>query len=121
MIARHPFLGLLSGFLLGVGLALILVQLAIVPFGSWTVVAMVVIFTLLGLVFALAIPMRGAPPPAAYQQAPPPQPTSQQPPASAAPPSEPAATPPPSPEKPPSATEEAPTPPAGDEPPRQPY
>jgi len=118
MINRHPILGLLSGFLLGVGLALIMVQLAIVPFGSWTVVAMVVIFTLLGLIFALAIPMRGAPPPTTYQQAPPAAGYQQPPPP--APPAEPAAPQPPPATEPPSAAEEPPAT-AGDDTPTQQY
>lgn len=116
MINRHPILGLLSGFLLGVGLALIMVQLAIVPFGSWTVVAVIVIFTLLGLIFALAIPMRGAPPPATTYQHAPPTGGYQQPPAAA--PAESAAPPPPPVESaaPPPAPAAEPPPPA-DEPP----
>jgi predicted lipid-binding transport protein (Tim44 family) len=106
MINRHPILGLLSGFLLGVGLALILVQLAIVPFGSWTVIVIVVLLTLLGLIFALTIPLRGAPPAApaatAYQAPP------AAPPPAAPPPAEPAETtayaPPPAEAAPPPAT-----------------
>jgi hypothetical protein len=119
MINRHPILGLLSGFLLGVGLALILVQLAIVPFGSWTVIVIVVLLTLLGLIFALTIPLRGAPPAAPYQAPPAAQPPAAPPPA-APPPAEPAETtayaPPPAEAAPPPAEAPA-TPP--DEPPQE--
>lgn len=61
MIVRHPIRGLLGGLLLGIGLALVMVQLAFVPLGEWTVIVVVVAFTVLGLLFALLVPARAVP------------------------------------------------------------
>jgi hypothetical protein len=50
--------GLLGGLLLGVGLALMLVMLGIAPFGTLTVVVIVVLFTLAGIALARVLPAR---------------------------------------------------------------
>lgn len=55
---RHPLRGLFGGLLLGIGLALVLVQLAIAPLGTWTVIVVVVACTLLGLAAAWVLPAR---------------------------------------------------------------
>jgi hypothetical protein len=58
MIARHPLRGFFGGLLFGIGLALVMVQLAFVPLGAATVIVVVGACTLLGLLFALFMPAR---------------------------------------------------------------
>jgi hypothetical protein len=53
---RHPFRGLIGGLIFGFGLALILVFLSIAVIGTWTVIASIVAFGLIGLVLALVWP-----------------------------------------------------------------
>lgn len=60
MIVRHPIRGFLSGVLLGIGLALVMVQLSFVPFGGATVIVVVVAGAILGVAFAMLVPARGA-------------------------------------------------------------
>lgn len=59
MTHRHPLRGLIGGFLLGLGLALILVFLGLPVFGVYTVIILVVVFTLLGLLLAYLLPAGG--------------------------------------------------------------
>lgn len=58
MIARHPIRGLLGGLVLGIGLALVMVQASFVPLGEATVVVVLVVATLLGLLVSLLAPAR---------------------------------------------------------------
>jgi hypothetical protein len=58
-VDRHPIRGLVGGFLLGLGLALILVFLGLPVFGVYTVIILVAAFTVLGLVLAYVLPARG--------------------------------------------------------------
>ncbi len=58
MIARHPIRGLLGGLVLGIGLALAMVQASMVPFGEATVLVVLVVATLLGLLVSLLVPAR---------------------------------------------------------------
>ena len=58
MTRRHPIRGLFGGLLLGIGLALVLMQLSVAPIGQLTVVIVVALFTVLGLIAAWALPAR---------------------------------------------------------------
>jgi hypothetical protein len=58
IVIRHPLRGIFGGLLLGIGLALILVQLGFVPIGSATVVVVVLLAVVLGLLVAVAAPPR---------------------------------------------------------------
>lgn len=58
MIRRHPFRGLVGGLLLGIGLALVLMQLSIAPLGQVTVLTVIALCTVLGLVASWALPAR---------------------------------------------------------------
>ena len=58
MIRRHPFRGLFGGLLLGIGLALVLMQLSIAPIGQVTVLTVVALCTALGAIAAYALPAR---------------------------------------------------------------
>lgn len=58
MIRRHPIRGLFGGLLLGIGLALVLMQLSVAPIGQLTVVIVVTLCTVLGLIAAWALPAR---------------------------------------------------------------
>jgi hypothetical protein len=60
---RHPFRGLIGGLIFGFGLALILVFLSIAVIGTWTVIASIVAFGLIGLVLALVWPPKQVSPP----------------------------------------------------------
>lgn len=55
---RHPIRGLFGGLLLGIGLALMLVQLAVVPLGEATVLAVISVCALIGLSAAWLLPAR---------------------------------------------------------------
>lgn len=59
MIARHPIRGLLGGLVLGIGLALVMVQAGFVPLGEATVIVVLVVSLLLGLLVSLLAPARG--------------------------------------------------------------
>jgi hypothetical protein len=88
MIVRHPVRGLLGGLLLGIGLALVMVQLGFVPFAEWTVLVVIVAGVLLGLAFALVMPapaVATAPPPARVQTPAAPAPSAPAPPTEAPP------------------------------------
>lgn len=58
MTRRHPIRGLFGGLLLGIGLALVLMQLSVAPIGQLTVVIIVALCTVLGLIAAWALPAR---------------------------------------------------------------
>lgn len=58
MIHRHPLRGLFGGLLLGIGLALVLVQLSVAPLGTNTVVIIIALCTVLGVIAAYALPVR---------------------------------------------------------------
>jgi len=58
VIRRHPFRGLFGGLLLGIGLALVLMQLSIAPIGQVTVLTVVALCTALGAIAAYALPAR---------------------------------------------------------------
>jgi hypothetical protein len=58
---RHPFRGLFGGLLLGIGLALVLVQLGAAPLGTITVVIIVGLCAVLGVTAAYALPPRRRP------------------------------------------------------------
>lgn len=58
MIHRHPLRGLFGGLLLGIGLALVVVQLSVAPLGTNTVVIIIALCTVLGLIAAYALPAR---------------------------------------------------------------
>jgi hypothetical protein len=58
VIHRHPLRGLFGGLLLGIGLALVLVQLSVTPLGTNTVVIIIALCTVLGLIAAYALPVR---------------------------------------------------------------
>jgi len=57
-VRRHPLRGLFGGFLLGLGLALVLVFAGIPILGTWTVIGVVAAFTVLGILLAYALPAR---------------------------------------------------------------
>jgi len=63
MTVRHPLRGLLGGLILGLGIALALVFLGVAVLGTWTVIGFVVVFGLIGLVYALAWPAKRVAPP----------------------------------------------------------
>ena len=63
MTKRHPFRGLIGGLIFGLGLGLILVFLSVAVIGTWSLVASVVAFGLIGLLLALIWPPRQVPPP----------------------------------------------------------
>lgn len=59
MIVRHPIRGLLGGLVLGIGLALMMVQMSFTPIGEATVLVVLLVATLLGLLVSLLVPARG--------------------------------------------------------------
>lgn len=58
MIRRHSIRGLFGGLVLGIGLALVLMQLSVAPIGQLTVLIVVTLCTVLGLIAAFALPAR---------------------------------------------------------------
>ncbi len=58
MIRRHPLRGFFGGLLLGIGLALVLMQLSVAPLGPTTVLIVIALCTVLGLVAVWALPAR---------------------------------------------------------------
>ena len=58
MIRRHLVRGVFGGLLLGIGLALVLMQLSIAPLGQVTVLTVVALCTVLGAIAAFALPAR---------------------------------------------------------------
>jgi hypothetical protein len=56
MIVRHPVLGAVGGALVGLGLALLFVMFEITLLDSWTLVAPIVFFAMIGIIYALVIP-----------------------------------------------------------------
>ena len=61
MIRRHPIRGLLGGVLVGLGLAILLVIYGAAPLGSWTVIALVLLFAVVGTAAAWLLPARSRP------------------------------------------------------------
>jgi hypothetical protein len=58
VIRRHPFRGFFGGLLLGIGLALVLMQLSVAPLGQVTVLTVIALCTVLGLIAVWALPAR---------------------------------------------------------------
>ena len=56
----HPFIGLIGGLLLGLGVALLLISYSIVPLGVVTPWVTIALFVILGLFWGLFGPTRGA-------------------------------------------------------------
>ena len=61
MIRRHPIRGLLGGVLIGIGLAILLVIYGAAPLGSWTVIALILLFAVIGVAAAWLLPARSRP------------------------------------------------------------
>jgi predicted lipid-binding transport protein (Tim44 family) len=61
MIRRHPLRGLLGGLLIGLGLAILLVIYGAAPLGSWTVIALILLFAVIGTAAAWVLPARSRP------------------------------------------------------------
>lgn len=55
-VRRHPFLGALGGALIGLGVALLLIMFEVIPLDSWTLVASIGFFALVGVILALVLP-----------------------------------------------------------------
>jgi hypothetical protein len=55
----HPFIGLIGGLLLGLGVALLLISYSIVPLGVATPWVTIALFVILGLLWGLFGPTRG--------------------------------------------------------------
>jgi hypothetical protein len=55
---RHPFRGFFGGLLFGLGLALLMLSYAVVPFGGATPWVVIGVFTVLGLAWGLFGPRR---------------------------------------------------------------
>lgn len=56
MVVRHPVLGAVGGALIGLGLALLFVMFQVTLLDSWTLVAPVVFFAIIGVIYALVLP-----------------------------------------------------------------
>lgn len=61
MIRRHPIRGLLGGLLIGIGLSILLVIYGAAPLGAWTVIAVVLLFAVIGVAAAWLLPARSRP------------------------------------------------------------
>lgn len=61
MIRRHPIRGLLGGVLIGLGLAILLVIYGAAPLGRWTVIALILLFAVIGTAAAWVLPARSRP------------------------------------------------------------
>ncbi|MEP7081997.1 MAG: hypothetical protein ABI841_03360 [Chloroflexota bacterium] len=61
MIRRHPLRGLLGGVLIGIGLSLLLVIYGAAPLGGWTVIALILLFGVIGVAAAWLLPARSRP------------------------------------------------------------
>jgi hypothetical protein len=55
----HPFIGLIGGLLLGVGVALLMISYSVVPLGVATPWLVIALFVILGLLWGLFGPTRG--------------------------------------------------------------
>jgi uncharacterized membrane protein len=55
----HPFIGLIGGLLLGLGVALLLISYSVVPLGLATPWVVIALFVILGLLWGLFGPTRG--------------------------------------------------------------
>jgi hypothetical protein len=56
MVVRHPVLGAIGGALVGLGLALLFVMFEVTLLDSWTLVAPIVFFAMIGVIWALVLP-----------------------------------------------------------------
>ncbi|MGH2380090.1 MAG: hypothetical protein ACRDG7_02585 [Candidatus Limnocylindria bacterium] len=56
MIVRHPVLGAVGGALVGLGLALLFVMFEVTLLDSWTLVAPIAFFAMIGIIYALVLP-----------------------------------------------------------------
>ena len=61
MIRRHPLRGLLGGLLIGIGLSILLVIYGAAPLGAWTVIALILLFAVIGVAAAWLLPARSRP------------------------------------------------------------
>ena len=76
VLRRHPILGFFGGFLIGFGLAILLVIYGTAPLGAATVLVLVLLFGALGVAAAWVLPARRRPvavQPAVTTAAPPPE------------------------------------------------
>jgi hypothetical protein len=58
VIRRHPVRAFFGGLLLGIGLALVLMQISVAPLGANTVLIVIALCTVLGVIAAWALPAR---------------------------------------------------------------
>jgi hypothetical protein len=56
MTVRHPVLGAIGGALVGFGLALLFVMFEVTLLDAWTLVAPIVFFAIIGVIYALVLP-----------------------------------------------------------------
>ena len=56
IVRRHPVLGILGGALIGLGVALLFAMFGVAPVGPASLVAMVIFFAVIGLIYALVMP-----------------------------------------------------------------
>lgn len=56
MTVRHPVLGAIGGALVGFGIALLFVMFEFTPLESWTILAPIGFFALIGVIYALVLP-----------------------------------------------------------------
>lgn len=62
IVRRHPVLGALGGALVGLGLGLLFVMFEITPLDAWTILAPILFFALVGVIYALVLPPPRVPP-----------------------------------------------------------
>ncbi|MCC6618060.1 MAG: hypothetical protein IT341_03360 [Chloroflexi bacterium] len=56
MTVRHPIRGLFGGLVLGLGAGMLAVFLGAAVLGTWTVLGLILVFGLIGLLYALVMP-----------------------------------------------------------------
>jgi len=54
-VRRHPVLGAVGGALVGLGIGLLFVMFEVAPLDAWTIVASIVFFALIGLIYTLVL------------------------------------------------------------------
>lgn len=60
-VRRHPVLGVLGGALVGLGVGLLFVMFGVAPLGPAWLLAVVVFFAIIGLIYALVMPAPSPP------------------------------------------------------------